>query len=232
MSMVGKLLADRRFHRLALVGLALGAGALLLAWKLGFDMETAKSAWARIEDFLREHPWCLFAGLVVLPGFPVPTSAILLIVGTVWGERPFMACCISMAAITLNMTWTYWLAARPGRGLVERWLATGAVRIPELPKDNHLRMLLILRLTPGIPFFLQNYLLGFLRVPFRLYLPLSVACNALFTVGFILSAAGIAGGSLKPLISGVGLIVVGVVVVQMIRQRLKSGGGVPESPDF
>lgn len=220
MEILKKVLSDRRFHRLALVGAAAGAGCLLSAWKLGVTLDDLGAFWSRTEDFLRAHPWWLFFGLVVLPGVPVPTSALLLLAGTVWGREPVGACAISVAAIALNMTWTYWAAAVPGRGVVERWLASGAIKLPEVPRDNHLRMLLILRLTPGIPFFFQNYLLGFLRCPFGLYLPVSVACNSLFVGGFVLSGAGIGGGNLKPLMTGVGLIVVAVVAVQLMRSRM------------
>jgi uncharacterized membrane protein YdjX (TVP38/TMEM64 family) len=222
MEMVRKLLTDRRFHRLALAGAVIGAGALLAAWKMGFTLADLKTAWLATEAFLRSHPWWLFLGLVVLPGFPVPTSALLLLAGSVWGGQPFQACAISLLAMALNMSWTYWAAAVPGRGVVERWLATGAFRVPAVPKGNQLRLLLVLRLTPGIPFFIQNYLLGFMRAPFRLYLPVSLACNSMFAVGFVLSGAGIGGGNLKPLMTGVGLIVVAVIAVQMTLRKLKN----------
>jgi uncharacterized membrane protein YdjX (TVP38/TMEM64 family) len=219
--MLKMILRDRRFHRLAAVGLVLGVGALLLAWKMGLDGAMLKAGWKTTENFLIERPWLLFAGLVVLPGLPVPMSALLFLVGTVWRDRPVVACGICLVAIILNMSWTYWAAAKPGRGLVEKFLAAGSIRIPDLPKGDHLRMTLLLRLTPGVPFFIQNYLLGFLRVPFGMYLPVSVGCNGLISVGIVLSGAGIADGNLKPLITGVALIVVGVIVVQMIRQKLR-----------
>lgn len=220
MEILRKVLRDRRFHRLAGAGLVLGLGMLLVAWRMGVDGAMLKAAWKNAEGFLADHPWWLFAGLVVLPGLPVPTSALLILAGTVWRDRPVAACGICLAALALNMSWTYWVAARPGRGLVEKMLAAGTVKIPVLPKDNHLRAILLLRLTPGVPLFLQNYLLGFLHVPFGLYLPVSLACSGVIGCGVVLSAAGVAGGNLTPVISGVALIVVGFVVVQMIRQRL------------
>lgn len=221
MEILKKVLSDRRFHRLAGVMLALGAGAVLLAWRMGVDGAMLKAAWKSAEDFLMDRPWWLFAGLVILPGLPVPTSALLFLAGTVWRDRPVAACGICLAALALNMSWTYWAAARPGRGLVEKMLVAGTLRIPILPKDNQLRAILLLRLTPGVPLFIQNYLLGFLHVPFRLYLPVSLACSGLISCGIVLSGAGVAGGNLTPVITGVALIVVGLVAVQMIRQKLQ-----------
>jgi len=104
---------------------------------------------------------------------------------------------------------------------VEKLLAAGTLRVPELPGGNQLRLLLALRLTPGVPMFFQNYLLGFLRVPFRMYLPVSMGCSGLISSGLVLSGAGVAGGNFMPAVTGVGLIVLGWVVVQMLRQKLK-----------
>ena len=222
MELLKTILRDRRFHRLAGAGLVVAGGAVLMAWRMGVDLETVKAGWSATEDFLRDRPWWLFAGLVVLPGLPVPTSALMFLAGTVWRDRPVTACAICLAAMGLNMSWTYWAAARPGRGLVEKLLKTGRFQIPELPHGNHLRFILLLRLTPGFPLFLQNYLLGFFRVPFRLYLPVSLGCTGLIACGVVLSGAGVANGNLMPAITGVALIGLGVVVVRWVRTRTLS----------
>lgn len=197
-----------------------GLGAGFWAWRAGVDLHSLRVLWTTCESFLRAYPWCLFAGLVVLPALPVPTSALLLLAGTVWRSQPAAACGISLLAMSLNMSWTYWVAARPGRGLVEKLLASSALRIPDVTPGNHLRLILLLRLTPGVPLFLQNYVLGFFQVPFRLYLPLSIGCSGLMASGIVLSGAGIADGNLKPALGGLGLIVAAVVVVRALRQHL------------
>lgn len=82
-----------------------------------------------------------------------------------------------LAALAINLSRTYWLAARLGWGLLEKLLTPGGIRIPEMPHGGYVRFIFLLRLTPGFPMFLQNYLLGFLRVPFRLYLSVSLGCT-------------------------------------------------------
>ncbi|MEO8614657.1 MAG: hypothetical protein ABI600_05905, partial [Luteolibacter sp.] len=98
--------------------------------------------------------------LVILPGLPIPTSALLLTAGVVWRDQPMMACLLCLLALILNLTWTYWLAAGPARRLVEKMLAATGIQIPDLPRGDHLKLILVMKLTPGIPLFLQNYLLG------------------------------------------------------------------------
>ena len=212
-----QFIGDKRVRRAA-VGLALGLGlALGMAWWLGMDLAGLQGTWKHLERWLMQHPWVLFCALVVLPGLPVPTSALLFAAGVVWRDRPVVACLLCMLALMMNMLWTYWLAAGPGRRLVEKILASTRVRIPELPRGDHLRMILILRLTPGMPLFLQNYVLGFLRAPFRLYLPVSIACTGVMASGIVLSGAGFAEGRIMPLLVGIALIVLAGVLTHMLR---------------
>ena len=223
MEMLRKLLLHRRV-RIGLVGLL--AAALLagwVAWKSGVDLAALKELWAQVNGYLVKNPWALFLALVVLPGLPVPTSALLFTAGVVWRHQPVMAVSLSMLAISLNLAWTYWLAAGPARRLVEKMLAATAIQIPELPRGDHLKLILVMKLTPGIPFFFQNYLLGFLRAPFFLYLPIGVLCNGVIGTGVVLSGVGLADGRLMPAITGLCLIAVGVVLTQLVRGWLARG---------
>lgn len=217
MRLLRKLLLDRRVRigLACLVMVAIAAG--VVAWKMGMDLAALKGTWVQVNDYLVRNPSALFWALVFLPGLPVPTSALLFTAGVVWREKPVMACLLCMLAITLNLTWTYWLAAGPARRLVEKMLAATTVQIPDLPRGDHLKLILVLKLTPGIPFFIQNYLLGFLRAPFLLYLPISILCNGVIGTGVVLSGVGLADGKLMPALTGISLIALGVVLTQFVR---------------
>lgn len=204
-------------HRLAGISFLILAGLVLAAWQSGVDPQVLRSGWDAIRGWLAVNPWWLFTALVILPGFPFPTSALLVLAGMVWTDRPLEGCLVSLFAISLNMSWTHWLAAGPGRRWVGKWLQASKVKLPEMPPDNRLKMTVILRLTPGIPFFLQNYALGFLGVPFRTYLPVSVLCNSFFACAFVLGGAGISSGKIGPAISGVSILVVAVIVLRWLR---------------
>lgn len=204
--------------RIALICLcALGFAAIFTAWKMGVDLAALKKMWVTANAYLVKHPLVLFVALVFLPGLPIPTSALLFTAGVVWRQQPVMACSLCVLAMALNLTWTYWLAAGPARKLVEKMLAASSFRIPDLPQGNHLKLILVMKLTPGIPFFVQNYVLGFLRAPFHLYLPISILCNGIIGTGVVLSGVGLADGKLMPAITGVSLIALGVVLTQLIR---------------
>ncbi len=217
MQMLRKLLMNGRV-RIALACVLVAALATgVVAWQMGLDLETLKAGWSKLNDYLVRHPSALFWALVILPGLPVPTTALLFTAGIVWRQQPVMACLLCLLAISLNLTWTYWLAAGPARRLVEKMLAATNIRIPELPRGNHLKLVLVMRLTPGIPYFFQNYLLGFLRTPFLLYLTISVLCNGIIGTGVVLSGVGLADGKLIPALTGISLIALGAVLTQLIR---------------
>lgn len=221
MGILLKVLADRRV-KWGLAGcciLALMGG--WIAWRTGVDLAQLGKWWRQLNGFLTANPGALFWALVVLPALPIPTSALLAAAGWVWRDRPAMAVSLCLLAMALNLSWTYWLAARPGRGIAEKFLAAGAIRIPDLPRKDHLKLILIMRLTPGIPFFVQNYLLGFLRPPFVLYLWVSMMCSGVIGTGVVLSAAGLGGGNLQWAILGVSLIVVGGIVTHFVRGWLE-----------
>ena len=204
--------------QIALVGLfGLSIAGGIVAWKMGVDLAALQSGWTQANEYLVKNPGLLFLALVFLPGLPIPTSALLFTAGVVWRQRTVMACALCIFAMALNLTWTYWLAAGPARRLVEKVLRATAIKIPDLPQGDHLKLILVLKLTPGIPFFVQNYLLGFLRAPFRLYLPISILCNGIIGTGVVLSGVGLADGKLMPAITGISLIALGAVLTQLIR---------------
>jgi hypothetical protein len=214
------MLANRKVRIGMLLVLVVAGGGAGLAWKWGIDLAVLEEAWTQLNVYLVEQPSVLFLALVFLPGLPIPISALFFTAGVVWREDPVMAVSLSMLATSLNLTWTYWLAAGPARKLLVKLLASSSIRIPDLPRGDHFRLILVFKLTPGIPFFFQNYLLGFLRAPFMVYLPLSILCNGIVGTGVILSGVGVGGGNLTWAIWGISIIALGVVFTQLIRSGL------------
>ena len=214
------LLSDRKVQAvLGCMGIA-AALAVVLVWQSGMDARDLKGTWDQTLAWLTLHGQWFFLALVVLPGLPVPSSALFFTAGVVWRDQPLMACVLCWFATALNLTWTYWLAAGPGRKLVEAVLRRSSFRIPELPREDSLKWILILKLTPGIPFFIQNYICGFARVPFRLYLPVGLLCNGIIGAGIVLGGAGLGNGRIAPLLTGISVVALGVVLARWLRERL------------
>lgn len=173
-----------------------------------------------IHSFSDDHQILFFVILVVAPIFPVPLSALHVIAGVIWKDHPVGACFLSLAALALNLVFTYAIATGPLQRIVRGLLSSRFKALPDLPQDDQLNLLLVLKLTPGIPYFVQNYAAGVLNVKFSQYFLVSMACNGLFTVGIVLGGVGIADAQLMPVISGVALIALAVVLTSWMRRWL------------
>jgi len=217
----GKLWSSKRFRIVTITTAILTVIAVIILWQLGLTPTVLASVWKDTIAFLKENPWALFLAIVILPGLPVPVSALFIAVGAVWTGNIWVASALAIVAITLNMTWTYFLAAYPARNIIEKVLASTRFNIPDLPKKDHLRLILVLRITPGIPFFLHNYILGFLRAPFSLYLPISVAITGCYTVGFVVTGGAIFDKNFTLAAIGIGLLILAYLITKAIRAYLR-----------
>ena len=218
MQFLKQLAQNPRFRTLVITSAVLGLIGIVVAWKMGLDLATMKKLWTDGEAFLKANPWSLFLAIVFLPGLPVPVSALLILAGAVWGTT-WWACLLVVLALALNMTWTYWVAAYPARGIMEKILSSTSIKIPELPKKDHVRLILVLRLTPGLPLFVHNYILGFFRAPFPLYLALSVALSGPIAVGILLTGGALLKGNAGMAITGIGVLVIAIVGTKILRAK-------------
>ncbi len=203
----------------------LGLLALLTAWKLGVTPAAIKQ-WIQVTvDWLEQRPAMIFAAIVFLPAGPFPVSVLLLAAGVVYGERfgLFTAGAIALTAIVLNFSLTYWIARYPARRLVARLIRNFDVEIPRLPDHHVRRFTIVFRITPGLPFFLQNYILGIAEVPFRVYFVVSLLAQLVWTFGFVVSGGAIFEGEAGKAIAGICLLVVATLLTQALRKKLGAG---------
>jgi len=196
------------------------AGAAWLAHGPNF-VSTVWKLKDQLLDGCRAYPLVLFFALVVLPGLGFPASALLLLAGVTWGSN-WSGCAVALLATFLNMSWTYLVAAGPARTVVARLLGTRWDRWRSMGQKDRIRLAVLLRVTPGVPLFVQNYVLGLLAVPFLPYILISVPINGVFVVGFVLTGGAIFEGRVGLAISGVAVLVAAIVLVHLLRARFKA----------
>lgn len=179
-----------------------------------------------IEQWGGSHPWLIFAALLVLPGVGCPGSVLLVLAGAVWGPTP-ASCGLALLAIGLNIVWTHVLAAGPGRAIILRVLGERWKRWEGMGGTNRLQLAVMLRMTPGMPLFVQNYVLGLLQVPLLHSLAVALPITGLYVCGFVLTGGAIFEGRVGLAVSGLGLVVAAAVVVRLIAtvRRKRSNPG-------
>ncbi len=208
----------------AAVGLLAAMALGIYAWQSGVTLAQLKDFGTTGIDFLGSNPLLLFAAIAILPLLPIPVSALLVLAGVVY--IPIMgipmACALAITAMTINLLLAYWIAAFPGRSFVESLLKKVEYSLPVLNHGDQFKLALIMRITPGVPFLFQNLASGILRMPLKIYIPVSVVVVGFYTCAFMITGGALFSGNAGKAILGISLIIVLSAVTALIRKKLAS----------
>lgn len=212
----------RKNRSLILSAVVLLALAALAWWLWGGAI---KDAMLHTMEVVRAAgPAVFFGAMALLPMAGFPLSPFTLTAGPVFGPSMGAGMVIACAilAVTINVSLSYWLAAKALRPTCEWLLARLGRSLPEGPAKSSLELTLVLRLVPGTPFFVQSYLLGLARVPFwKVYLPVSVATPSAYIVALVLAGDAIGRGDKLTLALAGALCLVVVLALHFFRKRLQ-----------
>lgn len=96
-----------------------------------------------------------------------------------------MGALYSVVALGLNQSLAYWLARRWLRKPIESWVRKRGKAVPSIPRADEALWILLIRVTPGLPLVIQNYLLGLAEVRFWLYVVLSLPLQIGYVFAFV-----------------------------------------------
>jgi len=88
-----------------------------------------------------------------------------------------------------------------------------------MTQNNTMRLGLLLRLTPGIPYVMQNVILGIIGMRLRPYLVISIPITSLWTTGFIITGGAIFKGQLGWAIGGIVFIIALMLAIHIWRRK-------------
>ncbi len=173
----------------------------------------------------RAGPWVFFTAMALLPAVGAPLLAFVIPAGPAFSEQlglggVILACAVALA---VNLTLTYWVARRALRPLAERLVARMGYQIPQINRDEQLEVALLLRITPGPPFFLQNYILGLGNVAFATYLAVSWSVVFAQVVGVVVFGDALVHGKARLAVLGICLLVAAAIVVHLVRKHYGKG---------
>jgi uncharacterized membrane protein YdjX (TVP38/TMEM64 family) len=207
---------------LLIIPAVLSAATIFILWWAHPEIQYWKDLFFVILAFLEANPWALVIALATLPGIGFPISPLFILMGAVLGPKYGLptACLIAVAAQSTCTVWTYLLAAGPLREVLTKYILQKR-ELPTLTDSNAIRLALIMRITPGIPYAFQNIALGIIGLKLKPYLITSIPITALWTVGFVTTGGAIFKGSAGIAISGGLLLVILILVARMLRNRNK-----------
>jgi uncharacterized membrane protein YdjX (TVP38/TMEM64 family) len=166
-------------------------------------------------------PWVFFAAMTVLPAMGAPLMAFNLVAGEAFAPQMTMPGVIVTVALAIaaNLALTYWMARYALRPMLTRVVARYGYSVPRVTKDNALTVTLLVRLTPGPPFFLQGYLLGLAEVPLRLFMIVSWLAVLPIALSAVVLGKAAREGNIGKIVVVLGVMVVAVVAVQLVRRK-------------
>ncbi|CAA6679614.1 MULTISPECIES: TVP38/TMEM64 family protein [unclassified Lentimonas] len=160
--------------RLFIFGLSLAAGLSLLV-AIDFDIE-------RILPLIREtRPIYFILMMSVLPLVGFPIAVFYLFAGSAYVWWHAWAFCTLALAINISISYPIarYLLASPISALLSKYDRS----LPELTKRNQFRVTFLVRSIPGVPYFIQNYMLAVLGVDFVPYFVISLSIQSIFAAG-------------------------------------------------
>jgi len=151
-----------------------------------------------------------FIGMALLPLVGVPSTPLFVLAGVTFGLGTALAG--SALAVLANLLLSHLLVRRLLWSPLSRLFDRFHHQPPDVTAGNAFGVLLLLRLTPGLPSALKNYASALVDVPFMVYLGVSWATTLLYAVGLIvlgdsldnasLAEAGIAAALLGAVFAG------------------------------
>jgi uncharacterized membrane protein YdjX (TVP38/TMEM64 family) len=164
------------------------------------------------------NPVLLFLAVAFLPLVGCPASPLLVAIGIRLGTATGMV--FVGAAYLINFTAGYWLARSWFRAPLGRWLERRGQRLPEVAAADETQLILLVRITPGPPLFMQTYTLGFARVHFGRYLLYSMLIQMGYTFAFLSFGQSLNNKALWRTMLAVGLLIGLVLAVNLFRKWL------------
>ena len=167
-----------------------------------------------IEHFETLHPAFFILGLALLPLGPVPVSPIWLLAGMRFG--PGVGFAVSAFCLLVNFGIAYLLSSKVLRGPLERVLMKFRIKVPKIPPEDAAKFTFMIRLVPGNPLCVQNYLLGIMRIRPLLYFGVGLPIQLLYAIAFIQFGGAIFEGQLGRVILAALFLVVIILGVKLV----------------
>lgn len=158
-----------------LAGIALVLVILVAGW-FAWNRD-AVLAWKE-----QASPLAFFTIMALLPAIGAPLTPFYIVAGATFGL--WKGLFGSAIALVINLSLAYFAARHSTGGWLRRGLLRLGYELPDFDRDSArpFRFTLVVKLTPGLPLFLKNYLLGLSGVPFGTYLGVSMLVSALYAV--------------------------------------------------
>ncbi len=181
---------------------ALGGWAFYYFWQAGFDIEALIG---KVENTRPEY-FLLAMCLLPLVGFPISVFYLFAGIAFYWP----LALGLILSAIATNLLLSYGLTHSLLKQPLQELLAKTGYTLPQVPRHHQLKAILLIRLLPVAPFFVQNYLLALGGAHFCPFFWLSLLLQGLIGSAIVLIGQSFLEGSSQILILSLAALSLGL----------------------
>lgn len=197
------------------MAVATGVVALWLSWERLMEIDIQ----AAVDWIAGFGPVPFFLAMSILPSLWAPVSPFLILAGALY-DMP-VALLGSGLALSSNMAISWLVAGKWFRPPFERLVHRFGYTVPNLTKETMITVAALMRITPGMPFPLQNYLLGLARMPFGWYMAVSVPLNLSIAFSIVWFGDALLKGNATMIFLALSVIIALSLAVRQLRARLK-----------
>ena len=162
---------------------------------------------------------CYSLVIFALPIFFLPVTPVFFIAAARVGEFPIWEivffCCLG---VTLNIAFSYYISRKFG-AFLRRKLDARGVNVPRLPEKHQYVFVFLMRLIPGNPLAVQNYVLGLAEVPFFKYAVVSLPIQYLQIFGYVYLGDGFLTGGFGKIVAVVACFAVLAVFARILDKK-------------
>ena len=188
--------------------------------------DAALPAWAQaaLESLRGVPPLLFFSAFIVATFLPMPVVGFYFAAGIVYGIAPALAW-IAGSLVVSNLM-LHFASKSFLRPTLESLVARRGHHIPRFdsPLDEVLFITLI-RLTPGVPYFVQNVILAVADLDLMRFVFLSVALQMIYVTGFVVLGRSALDGRLGWVVGGIALLVAVTVGARWLAKRRGRSSG-------
>lgn len=218
-SMFKTVLASKRMRQLLIAVVVIGIAGCTAIWfyrdaLMPYFTQVGDGLWAFLKG---THPVVFFSAFAVLPAFGFPISAFYLMAAALYPLGVNLAACT--LGLLCSMTIGYWLAAGIFKPLLEKLLARTKHRVPKVYPDEQASITLLIRITPGMPFMFQNFILGLAEVRYKTYILVSWPIQIAWAIALLVLGESAFEGRASMAVFGGGLLIALIIITKIARKR-------------
>ena len=204
-----------------------GAAAVLLVclWSLWIWHKDIEVLLAKMSVYFRDSVHfldgvpliCYSLVIFVLPIFFLPITPVFILASA--RPEPYAAIlAYCWLGVTLNIVASYFISRKFGIFL-RRKLSERGINIPEIPSYEQYELTFLMRMIPGNPLAVQNYVLGAANIPFNKYVLVSLPIQYVQIAAYVYFGEGVFEGGLSKLMLGTSILLVIAVIARMLDKR-------------